>query len=164
MLAGLTWPNFEADVVHTRARWVLPRVILMVNLAMLSACATPPAPPRNPFIGTWATSANDTITIRQDTVVQHPADGQDTPLDKEACNGTFSFTYTVQNREALTRLLPRQPDLDKNLSMLLPAPIYRVALLRCDRGDHTYVLLSDRELVAIYRDDDIGVVQRLVRR
>jgi hypothetical protein len=162
--AGVTWPNFEADVVHTRARWFLPRAILMVNLATIFACAVPPAPPRNPFIGTWATSDNERITIRQDTVVQHPSNGQNTPLDNQACNGTFSFSYTVENRDVLTGLLPRQPDLDKSLSTLLSAPTYRVALLRCDRGDHTYVLLNDHELVAIYRDDDIGVVQRLARR
>jgi hypothetical protein len=47
---------------------------------------------------------------------------------------------------------------------LLVAPTYPVASLRCDRGDHTYVLLNDRELVAIYRDGDIGVVERLARR
>jgi hypothetical protein len=61
-------------------------------------------------------------------------------------------------------MLPRQPNLSQNLSSLLVAPTYPVASLRCDQGDHTYVLLNDRELVAIYRDGDIGVVERLARR
>jgi hypothetical protein len=46
----------------------------------------------------------------------------------------------------------------------LVAPSYPVAVLRCDQGDHTYVMLNDHELVAIYRDGDIGVVERLARR
>ena len=159
-----TLPNFEANVVHRPARWSFSCAVLILCLTALLACAVPPAPLRNPFIGTWATSDNDTISIRQDTVVQHQSDGQNIPLDRQTCNGTFSFSYTVQTREALTGLLPRQPDLDKNLSTLLSAPTYPVAQLRCDRGDHTYVLLNDHALVVIYRDGDIGVVQRLARR
>jgi hypothetical protein len=47
---------------------------------------------------------------------------------------------------------------------LLVEPTYPVASLDCDRGDQTYVLLSDRQLVAIYRDGDIGAIDRLARR
>jgi hypothetical protein len=132
--------------------------------AALAACAVPQPPPPNPFVGNWATADNDTVTIREDTVVEHQSNGQSTALDSKACNGAFSFGFAVWNREALTGLLPRQPNLDKNLSELLTAPTYPVALLRCDQGDHTYVMLNDRELVAIYRDGDIGVVERLARR
>ena len=143
----------------------MPRAVLILIAAALSGCAVPPSPPPlNPFIGTWATANNDAISIRQDTVVQHQPNGQSTPLDNQTCNGTFSFSYTVRNREVLTGLLPRQPNLDKNLSTLLVAPTYPVALLCCDQGDHTYVLLNDHELVAIYRDGDIGAVERLARR
>jgi hypothetical protein len=138
--------------------------VLMPIAWVLFACAAPPAPPQNPFAGTWTTSDNAAITIRQDTVVQHGLDGQSTALDSRTCNGNFSFDYGVWNRAALTTLLPRQPNLGQNLSELLPAPTYPVAVLHCDRGDHTYVLRNDRELVAIYRDGDIGVVERLARR
>ena len=66
--------------------------------------------------------------------------------------------------QALTALLPRQPGLGKNLSDLLVAPTYPVAQLHCDHGDQTYVLLNDNQLVAIYRDGDIGAIERLARR
>ena len=143
-------------------------VIITFITEALFACTAPPPPgasaPPNPFVGTWATAENDRIVIRPDTVVQHQAGGQDTALDNQTCDGNFSFSYSVRNREALTGLLPRQPNLDKNLSTVLVAPTYPVALLRCGQGDHTYVLLNDHELVAIYRDGDIGVVERLARR
>ncbi|MBV8090766.1 MAG: hypothetical protein JO139_14575 [Alphaproteobacteria bacterium] len=47
---------------------------------------------------------------------------------------------------------------------MLVEPSYPVAMLDCDRGDQTYVLLNDGELVAIYRDGDIGAIERLARR
>jgi hypothetical protein len=133
--------------------------------AIVAACAAPQAPPPpNPFVGTWATPDNDTVTIRQDTVVESRPNSQGIPLDSTTCNGLFSFGYGVRNRTALTALLPRQPNLKQDLSDLLPAQSYPVAVLRCDKGDHTYVLLNYRELLAIYRDGDIGVMERLARR
>src|SRR6516165_10357000 len=77
--------------------------------------------------------------------------------------GVFHFGYDTQSREALTGLIVRQPDLRKKLSALLVEPSYQVARLDCDRGDQTYVLLSDQQLVAIYRDGDIGAIDRLAR-
>ena len=128
------------------------------------ACATPPLSPANPFIGTWTTAANDSVTIRQDTVVQTQANGQTTALDANACRGVFRFGYTTKSRQALADLIPRQPDLRRKLAELLVAASYPVAELDCDRGDQTYVLLSDRQLVVIYRDGDIGAIERLARR
>ncbi len=151
-------------MTRRRNRLSLLKAAPALLAAALAACTVAPAPPQNPFIGTWATADNDTVTIRQDTVVENQPNGQSTPLDGKTCNGTFSFEYAVWKREALTGLVPRQPNLTRNLSDLLAAPTYPVALLRCDQGDHTYVMLNDRELVAIYRDGDIGVVERLVRR
>jgi hypothetical protein len=151
-------------VSRCRNRRPLQRALPTLFAAALAACAVPPAPPPNPFIGTWATADSDTVTIRQETVVENQPNGQSIPLDASTCNGSFSFGYAVWNRDALTGLLPRQPNLSKNLSELLAAPTYPVALLRCAQGDHTYVMLNDHELVAIYRDGDIGVVERLVRR
>jgi hypothetical protein len=139
-------------------------VLSLVGVAALSACVAAPPPPVNPFLGTWATPDDTTITIRPDTVVQHQADGASVVLGNDTCNSRFSFTYTSASHQALTALLPRQPNLDKDLSAMLPGSTYRVAQLRCDRGDHTYVLVNDHELVAIYRDGDIGAVERLVRR
>jgi hypothetical protein len=141
------------------------RFVAMLTLtAGPLACATPPPSPVNPFIGTWSTANNDSVTIRQDTVVQTEPDGRTTALDAKTCRGVFRFGYTTKSRQTLTDLIPRQPDLRKRLAELLVAASYPVAELGCDRGDQTYVLLNDRQLVAIYRDGDIGAIERLARR
>jgi len=127
------------------------------------ACAIPAKPPENPFLGTWSTADNDKVTIREDTIVQTQPDGQSTALGKDTCRGVFHFGYDTKSREALTGLIVRQPDLRKKLSALLVEPSYPVATLDCDRGDQTYVLLNDHQLVAIYRDGDIGAIDRLAR-
>jgi hypothetical protein len=139
-------------------------VAVLILAAMPLACAAPEPSVRNPFLGTWATADNDSVTIRQDTIVQTQPDGHSTPLDKDTCRGVFRFGYDTKSRQALTDLIARQPELRKKLSELLVEPSYPVARLDCDRGDQTYVLLNDRQLVAIYRDGDIGAIDRLARR
>ena len=119
---------------------------------------------QNPFLGTWATADNDAITIRPDTVVVNQPNGQSTALGNAVCGGVFSFAYATWSSQTLTALVSRQPGLGKNLSDLLVAPTYPVAQLRCDHGDQTYILLNDRQLVVIYRDGDIGAIERLARR
>ena len=145
-----------------RKRFGRVLAVLVVAAAPL-ACATPEQSVQNPFLGTWATTDNDSITIRQDTVVQTQPDGRSTALDKETCHGVFRFAYDRKSRQALTDLIARQPDLRRKLSDLLVEPSYPVARLDCDRGDQTYVLLNDHQLVAIYRDGDIGAIDRLAR-
>ena len=142
----------------------LVRVVAVLSLAAIPlACVAPEPTVQNPFLGTWATPDNDSVTIRQDTVVQTQPDGHSTALGKDTCRGVFHFGYDTKSREALTGLIVRQPDLRKKLSALLVEPSYQVARLDCDRGDQTYVLLSDQQLVAIYRDGDIGAIDRLAR-
>ena len=143
----------------------LVRVVAVLSLAAIPlACVAPEPTVQNPFLGTWATADNDSVTIRQDTVVQTQPDGRSTALDKETCHGVFRFAYDTKSRQALTDLIARQPDLRRKLSDLLIEPSYLVARLDCDRGDQTYVLLNDHQLVAIYRDGDIGAIDRLARR
>ena len=138
---------------------------VLVLAAVPLACVASPEPSvQNPFLGTWATAENDSVTIRQDTIVQTQPDGRSTALDKETCRGVFRFAYDTESRQALTDLIARQPEVRKKLSELLVEPSYPVARLDCDRGDQTYVLLNDRQLVAIYRDGDIGAIDRLARR
>jgi hypothetical protein len=141
------------------------RVVRIVTVAALPLACTLPHQPQaeNPFIGTWVTADDASITIRQDTIVQHQPDGESTALDKSTCRGVFRFSYGTKTRQALTALVPRQPELRQRLSDLLAEPSYPVAELDCDRGDQTYVLLSSRQLVAIYRDGDIGAIDRLAR-
>ena len=136
----------------------------LIAAAVPFAC-TPPPPPQagNPFIGHWVTTDNVSITIRADTIVQHQPDGESVALDKNTCRGIFRFSYGTKSRHALTALVPRQPELRQRLSDLLIEQTYPVAELDCDRGDQTYVLLNDRQLVAIYRDGDIGAIDRLAR-
>ncbi len=142
------------------------RVVAMLIWAATPLGCTVPQPPaaQSPFIGTWFTADNDSITIRQDTIVQNQPNGQSTVLDKNNCRGVFRFGYENKTRQALTDLIVRQPDLHKKLSDLLVEPSYPVAQLDCNQGDQTYVLLNDRQLVAIYRDGDIGAIDRLARR
>ena len=42
-------------------------------------------------------------------------------------------------------------------------PEYRVAELSCGDGGTTYVLLDERDLLAIHRDSDIAALARLSR-
>ena len=130
----------------------------------LACTSAPPPPVENPFLGDWFAAEHVSITIRPDTIVQHQPDGESTTLDKETCRGVFRFAYATKGRDALTGLISRQPDLRDRLSALLVEQNYPVAELDCDRGDQTYVLLNDRQLLAIYRDGDIGVIDRLARR
>ncbi len=136
---------------------------MLIGLA-LASCVGPPAPPPNPLLGTWANADNHTITIRPDTVVLNQPNGRSAALGGDVCGGNFSFAYASESSRALSELLPRQPDLSQNLSALLVAPTYPVARLHCDRGDQTYVLLNDNQMVAIYRDGDIGAIERLARQ
>src|ERR1700730_11736134 len=95
------------------------RVERGVALLFLAGSGRERPPPRTPFLGTWATADNDRVTIRQDTIVQTQPDGQTTALDQNNCHGLFRFGYDTQSRQALTDLIPRQPDLRKKLSDLL---------------------------------------------
>jgi hypothetical protein len=138
---------------------------VVIGGAIPLACApTPPPSAQSALQGDWIAEENASITIRPDTVVQHQPDGESTTLDKSTCGGVFRFAYDTRSREALTGLFPRQPDLRRKLSELLVEPSYPIAELDCDRGDQIYVLLNNRQLLAIYRDGDIGVIDRLARR
>ena len=144
-------------------RIVRGTLVLIIAAIPLACTLSPPSQVKNPFLGTWVTAENASIVIRQDTIVQNQPDGQSTALDKNVCRGVFRFVYGTKSRQALTDLVPRQPELRHRLSDLLVEPSYPTAELDCDRGDQTYVLLSERQLVAIYRDGDIGAIDRLAR-
>jgi hypothetical protein len=145
------------------------RFLVILLIAVLpAACAVPrTAPPPgalNPFLGTWATADHASITFRPDTVLQNSPNGPPQAFGADTCGGIFHFRYASESRAALTALIPRQPGLRDELSQLLDRPRYPVAELACDQGDQTYVLLNDHELVAIYRDGNIGGIERLARR
>lgn len=155
-MRSVLYPRDIRRISHTAA---------FIGAVLPFACAPlPPADAENPFLGDWVTSENASITIRPDTIVQHQPDGESTTLDEAKCGGVFHFGYDMKSRQALTDLIPRQPDLRQRVSDLLVQPSYQTVELQCDRGDQTYVLLDDRELLAIYRDGNIGAIDRLARR
>jgi hypothetical protein len=138
--------------------------VITCSVLVLACTLSPAVRVEDPFVGTWVTAENASITIRPDTIVQHQPDGESTTLDKTACRGMFSFAHGTKSRQDLTSLVPRQPDLRQKISDILVEQSYPVAELNCDRGDQTYVLLNDRQLLAIYRDGDVGAIERLARR
>lgn len=141
-----------------------PRLLLLAILATLpAACVTAPEPPKNPFLGAWTTAENSQIAFRDDTVVINPPDAPPTPMSAQSCPQGFQFQYGRKSRDALLSLTINQPDVTRKLGSLLMQPEYQVAELRCDQGDNTYVLLNERDLIAIYRDQGIAGVEQLSR-
>jgi hypothetical protein len=138
------------------------RLALLGLAAILpAACVTPE--PTDPFAGAWTNGESHRIAFRDKTVVQQPANGPPTAMSSQTCGGQFRFGYGHKSREALLALTPQQPDLRDRLARLLVRPDYQVAELGCGEGDTTYVLLDDRDLVAIYRDAGIAGVEQLSR-
>jgi len=140
----------------------LPRFAVLACLGALTACAAP-QPPANPFAGSWTTAERQQIAFRDTTIVVNPPGAQATAMAAESCDGAFRFGYGRRSREALIGLAPHQPDLRGKLASLLVQPDYPVAELACGEGASTYVLLDERDLVAIYRDRDIAGIERLSR-
>ena len=130
--------------------------------ALPIGCAAIESPP-NPFAGAWTTAERQQIAFRGDTIVVNPPSAPPTAIGAQSCAGAFRFGYGRKSRDALLGLAPRQPDLKNRLATLLVRPDYPVAELTCGEGDSTYILLGDRDLVAIYRDRDIAGIERLSR-
>ena len=130
---------------------------------LLSACAAVTAKPANPFAGAWTTAERQQIAFQDDTVVINQANMPPTAMSAASCDGAFRFGYQHESRDALLGLMQRQPDLRQKLVALLVRPDYPVAELSCGEGSSTYVLLDDRNLVAIHRDRDIAGFEQLSR-
>jgi len=136
--------------------------VFAIAALLPAACATPEGP-EGPFGGAWSTAERHQIVFRENTVVQQPAGGTPTALSAATCDGKYRFGYARRSRDALLALAPRQPDLRNRLAQMLPRPDYPVAELGCGEGGTTYVLLDDRNLVAIHRDADVAGVEQLSR-
>ncbi len=132
-------------------------------VALLAGCAAVEPRPPNPFAGAWTTGERQQIAFRDDTVVLNPPNEPPTAMTAATCEGKFSFAYGRKSREALLQLTPRQPDLRRRLAGLLVQPEYPVAEVACGEGGTTYVMLDERDLVAIHRDVDIAGLERLSR-
>jgi hypothetical protein len=149
------------------SRTVALRGIAVAFAALLPAACVgptpPPRPPANPFVGAWSTAERQQIAFRDDTVVMSPPGTPPTPLSAGVCEGRFRFGYDRRSREALLAMTARQPELRRRLATQLVGPEYNVAELTCGDGGTTYVLLGERDLLAIHRDRDIAAVERLSR-
>ena len=130
----------------------------------LSACALFPwSTPANPLIGSWANTDNDRVTFNPDTVTVTPNNGKPMAMGPADCNGIFKISYGRMATAPFATLFPKQPDLEDKLKGLLTQPEYPVADVTCDKGGTTYLMIGDRELVAIYRDAGLGGLERLNR-
>lgn len=139
--------------------------IALALAALLPAACTGPSalPSANPFAGAWNTAERQQIAFRDDTVVISPPGLPPTPLGPTVCEGRFGFGYDRQSRDALLTLTPQQPELRQRLAAQLPGSDYRVAELTCGDGGTTYVLLGERDLLAIHQDRGIANIERLSR-
>jgi hypothetical protein len=147
----------------TSRRCVCRFAALLAAVLLPAACAEPPPPPTNPFLGNWGNPERSRITFRDTTIVMNPPHEKPTALGPESCAGRFRFAYSRKSRDALTATVASQPDLRARLGKMLVAGDYQVAELGCDHGQNTYVLLGDRDVLAIYRDGDIANIERLQR-
>lgn len=143
----------------------LRRLLAIALIALPPAACTiaPPPQPVSPFAGAWSTAERQQIAFRDDTVVLNPPGGKPTPLGAETCDGRFRFSYARQNRETLLALVGRQADLRRRLTDMLDRPDYPVAEVSCGEGGTTYVMLSEKDLVAIHRAIDIAGIERWSR-
>jgi hypothetical protein len=142
----------------------LARSASILLAIMPAACADfgfGPTP--NGFIGAWSTTDHANVAFNENTVVLTAPDGKPTPISAAECSGGFFFHYGRMTRESLTGIAASQPDIDRKLSEMLVNPVYPIAELGCDRGTSTYVMLDDRDLVAIYRDRDVVGLDRMTR-
>ncbi|HZU90317.1 MAG TPA: hypothetical protein VE993_13770, partial [Stellaceae bacterium] len=128
-LSGRRYGSLDvAEQVAGDLRCIARLAASLLAAALPLACAAPrPAPPSrvaNPFLGTWETAEHASITFRPDTVLQNPPAGPPQAFGEDTCGGVFRFRYTSKSREALAALIPRQPDVQGELSQLLPQPRY----------------------------------------
>ena len=138
--------------------------LLVVAAGLLSACELLPwSVPANPIIGTWANTDNDRVTFNTDTVVVTPNNGKATAMGPSDCNGVFKIAYGRMQTAPFATMFPKQRDLEDKLKGLLVQPEYPVADVTCDQGGTTYLMLGDRDLLAIYRDAGLGGLERLHR-
>jgi hypothetical protein len=125
-----------------------------------TACALLEGPqPVSPLVGTWATADRNQVTFRDEMVVVTPDKGQATTIGPGDCNGVYKLLYGRMDTAALQRAFPSQPDLEGKLKQLLTQPDYPVADVTCDHGGTTYLMLNDRQMLAVYRDSGVGGVE-----
>jgi hypothetical protein len=140
------------------------RLLAVLAGLLPTACAFfSPQPPASPLIGNWTTPDNNRVTFRPDAVVVTPDKGQPTTMSAGECNGVYKLVYGRMETAPLQQAFAAQADLKAKLKQMLDKPEYPVADVTCDQGGTTYLLLDDRQVLAIYRDAGVGGVEHLTR-
>ncbi len=136
------------------------RLVAAVVIPLAAAsCAYLPfrlEPPVSPLVGNWTTQDHNQVSLREGAVIVTPDKGQATTMGPGDCNGVYKLQYGVMDTSALERSFPSQPDFSSKLRQLLVKPEYQVADVTCDQGGTTYLLLDDRQMLAVYRDSGVG--------
>jgi hypothetical protein len=140
------------------------RLLAPLTPALLAACTLfPTQPPPNPLIGSWATADRNRVTFSDNAVVVTPADSRPTTMGPADCNGVYKLQYGRMMTAALQQSFLSQPDLQSKLKQLLTRPDYPVADVTCDRGGTTYLMLDERQMIAVYRDAGVGGLETYSR-
>jgi hypothetical protein len=140
------------------------RFAAVAVLALSAGCTLIEGPePVNPLIGTWTNADNDQVTLKPDAVIVTPNKGTAAPMSAADCNGAFTLTYGRMPTAPFATLFPAQPDLETKLKQALVQPEYPVAEVTCGQGGTTYLMVGDREVLAIYRDSGVGGLEHLTR-
>jgi hypothetical protein len=139
------------------------RLAVALFALLPAACGLFDRTPANPLIGTWTTADNNKVAFQPDAIIVTADKGNPTTMGKSECNGVYALAYGRMATAPLKQLFPSQADLNAQLKQLLVAPDYPVAEMTCDRGGTTYLMLDDRQLLAIYRDGSVGGIERMTR-
>jgi hypothetical protein len=140
------------------------RLLAILAGVLPGACAFfPSASPPSPLIGTWTTQDRNKVTFRPDSVLLTPDKGPPMTMSSAECNGAYRLAYGRMQTAPLQAAFQSQADLQRKLKAALTKPDYPVADVTCDHGGTTYLLLDDREMVAIYRDSGVGGIEYYTR-
>ena|ERR1700722_1252700 len=149
--------------------------LIKASLRLLAAVAIPLAAascaylpfqleaPASPLVGSWTTQDHNQVTFRPDAVIVTPDKGQATTMGPSDCNGVYKLQYGVMDTGALEKSFPSQPDFAGKLRQLLVKPEYPVADVTCDQGGTTYLMLDERQMLAVYRDSGVGGTEAFSR-
>ena len=140
------------------------RLASIAALLLAAGCTLIEGPePVNPLLGTWTNADNDQVTLKPDAVIVTPNKGAAAAMGPADCNGVFTLAYGRMATAPFAVLFPAQPDLEAKLKEALVQPEYPVAEVTCGQGGTTYLMVGEREVLAIYRDAGIGGLEHLTR-
>jgi hypothetical protein len=150
--------------MNSRKTKLQGRLIVALAALLPAACGFfPSGQPANPLVGTWSTQEHNLVTFQPDRVVVTPDKGKPTTMSASDCNGVYKLVYGRMATAPLKQAFVGQADLAARLKQLLLQPDYPVADVTCDQGGTTYLMLDDRQMLAIYRDGGVGGLERYTR-